>query len=219
MPKSGPIAFFSGRTIFEANDVPPEKLNEKGTLQGKSLSFVLFVSWPFQLLAVAISEHFNPLFAWKAQNLRNNHYFSYSQEPCLLVKKYFLYYEKQPNCQKPQPTQPIYNSWSNYYTKFGFSLSIEESCRIMLNLFWLALLGVLKETVRYQVEATLNQLSGLLYKTLDTNKDTIETMDPNRKQNSPGSYTDPQKLEVVNSCVISETYNMTQMRTRCHSWR
>ena len=112
MPKSGPIAFFSDCTILEANDVPPEKLNEKGTLQGKSIrssipGFVLLVSWPFQVLAVAISEHFNLLFAWKAQNLRNNHYFSYSQEPYLLIKKHFSYYEQQPNCQKTS-TNSVY---------------------------------------------------------------------------------------------------------------
>ena len=67
-----------------------------------------------------------------------------------------------PIAKKPRPTQSIYNSWSNYYIEFGFSLSIAESCRIMLNLFWLALLGVLKAMVRYQVEAKLKQLSGLV---------------------------------------------------------
>ena len=66
MPKSGPVAFFSDCTIFEATDVPPEKFNERGTLQGKSIrssirGFVLLESGSFQLLAVAIIENFQLL--------------------------------------------------------------------------------------------------------------------------------------------------------------
>ena len=42
---------------------------------------------------------------------------------------------------------------------------------------------------------------------MDPDEHTTETMDPNPKNNRAASYTDPMKLDVVKSCVVSRGIN------------